>query len=98
MLRLKAPRDERGEPAGLVLKIPQPQQMLDPLLQRLNGPIHHRGSRSQTTMMCLAHHVDPLVGRRLAMAVKQLPHAIDENLGPSAWNAVEAGRHKSVDY
>ena len=48
--------------------------------------------------MRLPHHVQPLVGRRLAVAVQQLPHAIHENLGAPARDAVEPCRHQAFDH
>ena len=45
----------------------------------------------------VAHDVEPLVGRRLAVAVEQLAHAIDEDLGAAAGNAVEPGRDEPLD-
>ena len=48
--------------------------------------------------MRVAHHVEPFVGRRLAVAVQQLAHAIDEDLGAAAGNAVEAGGDQPLDH
>ena len=45
----------------------------------------------------MTHHVEPLVGRRLAVAVQQPAHAIDENLGAAAGNAVEPGGDQPID-
>ena len=48
--------------------------------------------------MRVAHDAEPLVGGRLAVAVQQLAHAIDQDLGAAARNAVEAGRDQPVDH
>jgi hypothetical protein len=40
--------------------------------------------------MRVAHHIEPLIGRRLAVAVEDLPDAVDEDLRTAAGNAVEA--------
>ena len=48
--------------------------------------------------MRMAHHVEPLVGGRLAVAVQQLADAIDEDLGAAAGDAVEAGRDQPRDH
>ena len=77
--------------------VAQPQQVLDALLVGLDRPVHHRRRRAQAGAMRVAHHVEPLVGGRLAVAVQQLAHAIDENLGAAAGNAVEAGRDQPLD-
>ena len=47
VLRLVAPGDERGEAAGLVLQLAQPEQVLEPLLDGLDVPVHHRRGRAQ---------------------------------------------------
>ena len=97
VLRLIAPGDERGEAARLVLQLAQPEQVLEPLLDRLDGAVHHRRRRAQPGAVRVAHHVEPLVGGRLAVAVEQLAHAIDEDLGAAAGNAVEARRDQPLD-
>ena len=97
MLRLIAPGDERGEAARLVLQRAQPQQVLEPLLVGLHRPVHHRRRRAQAGAVRVAHDVEPLVGGRLAVAVQQLAHAVDENLGAAARDAVEAGGDQPLD-
>ena len=47
--------------------------------------------------MRVAHHVEPFVGGRLAVAVEQLADAIDEDLGAATGNAVEAGGDQPID-
>ena len=64
----------------------------------LDRAVHHRRRRAQPGVMRLPHDVDPLVRRRLAVAVQQLAHAIDQNLRATARNAVEAGRDQSLDH
>ena len=97
VLGLIAPRDERGEAAGLVLQRAQPQQVLEALLVGLDRPVHHRRRRPQAGAMRVPHDVEPFVGRRLAVAVQPLADAVDENFGAAAGNAVEAGRHQAID-
>ena len=63
----------------------------------LDRAVHHRRRRAQAGAVRVAHHVEPLVGRRLAVAVQQLAHAIDEDLGAAAGNAVEAGVDQPLD-
>ena len=97
VIGLKAPGDERGEAAGLVLQLAQAQQVLQAFFERFDGAIHHRGGRAKARMVRLAHHTQPLVCRRLSVAVQQLPHAVDEDLGASTGNAVEAGGDEPRD-
>ena len=42
--------------------------------------------------MRVPHHVEPFVRRRLAVAVEQLAHAVDEDFGAATRHAVEARR------
>ena len=97
VLGLIAPGDERREAAGLVLQVAQPHHVLDALLVGLHRPVHHRRRRAQAGVVRLAHDVEPLVGRRLAVAVQQLAHAIDEDLRAAAGNAVETGGDQPLD-
>ena len=78
--------------------VAQPHHVLDALLDGLDVPVHHRRRRAQPLEVRLAHHVEPLVGRRLAVAVQQLAHAVDEDLGAAAGNAVEARGHQPVEH
>ena len=97
MVGLIAPRDKGGESTGLILERTKPQQMLHAFLVGLDRAVHHRGCRPQTGAMRVPHHVEPLVGRRFAVAVQQSPHAIDQNLSTTAGDAVEARRYEAVD-
>ena len=65
-----APGDERREAARLVLKVAQPEQVLEPLLHRLDRAVHHRRRRAQPGAMRVPHDVEPLVGGRLVVAVE----------------------------
>ena len=85
-------------PSHLVLQIAQPEQMLEPLLHRLDGSVHHRRRRPKARAVRVTHDVEPLVGGRLAVAVQQLPHAIDEDLGAAARNAVEPGGDQPIEH
>ena len=98
VLRLVAPGDERREPARLVLQIAQPEHVLQPLLERLDRAVHHRRRRPQPGAVGVAHDVEPLVGGGLAVAVEQLAHAVDQDLGAAAGNAVEAGGDEALDH
>ena len=98
VIGLIAPGDERGEAAGLVLQRAQPQQVLEPLLVGLDRAVHHRRGGAQPGAMRVAHDVEPFVGRRLAVAVQQLAHAIDQDLGAAAGNAVEAGGDQPLEH
>ena len=85
-------------PRTLVLQLAQAEQVLEPLLDGLDGAVHHRRRRAQPGAMRVAHHVEPFVRGRLAVAVEQLPHPIDQDLGAAAGDAVEAGRDQPIDH
>ena len=52
--------------AGLVLQLPQPQQMVDPLLVRLDVSVEHRAMRRDAEPVRRAMRVEPKVGMLLA--------------------------------
>src|SRR5215471_10335212 len=94
---LKTPRDERGEPAGFILQIPQTHHVFDALCISLDSPVHHGCRRAKAGAMCVAHDVEPFVRRGLAVAMELLPDAIDEDFGAAARDAVETGRDQPID-
>ena len=88
---LKRPADKGGKSARFVLQLPQPLQMLDPLGQRFDVAEHHRGGRAAAQLVPDAVDVEPIVGQHLA-ARDLLAHAIDQDFGPAAGQAAQAGR------
>ncbi len=88
--RLKRPADERREAARLVLQLPQPLQVLDPLGQRFDVAEHHGGRAAAAEFVPDAMHFEPFVGQHFA-ASDRLADAIDENLGAAAGQAAQAG-------
>ena len=74
------------------------EQVLQALLERLDGAVHHRGGRAQTGVVGVAHHAEPFIGGGLAVAVEQLPDAIDEDLSAASGNAVEPGVDQAADH
>ena len=77
--------------------VAQPHHVLDALFVGLHRAVHHRRRRAQAGAVRVAHDVEPLVGGRLAVAVQQLAHAVDENLGAAAGDAVEARGDQPLD-
>src|SRR5690606_15880068 len=75
---LKGPADEGSKARRLVLKLPQPFEMLNPFGQRLDMAEHHGGGRTTAKLMPDAVNVQPIVGHYLA-AGDRTPHAVDEN-------------------
>src|SRR5262245_19739186 len=97
MLWLIAPGAERGEPTGFILEVTKAEQMGDPLLVSLDRAVHHgrRGAKART--MRVTHDIDPLVGRRLPVAVQQLSNTVHEDLGSTAGDTIEPGCDQSTD-
>ena len=97
VLRLIAPGDERGEArrsrpaaraAGTGARAAPPP----------SRPCRTSSSPSSAARRVrVAHDAQPFVRGRLAVAVEQLAHAIDEDLGAAAGNAVEPGRDQPLD-
>ena len=48
--------------------------------------------------MRVPHHVEPLVGGSLPVAVEKLAYAIDEDLGTAAGDAVQPGIDQPLDH
>ena len=78
------------KPTRLVLELADPPHVLDPLLESLDVAVHHRRGRRHAEPVCLAHHLEPLVGRRL-LRRDDRAHAIDEDLRTTARERVQAG-------
>ena len=81
---------KRLEPAGLVLQRAQPQQVVDALLDGLDGAVEHRAVRAQAHAVRGAVHLQPLVAGALVVA-DLLAHARREDLGAAARQRVEPG-------
>ena len=78
-------------------KLAHPLQMLDPLGQRLDVAEHHRGRRPAAQLVPDAVDVEPVVGQHLA-AGDRLADAIDQDLGPAAGQAAQAGRLQPLEH
>jgi hypothetical protein len=72
--------------------------MLDALLHRLHGAVHHRRGGPEAGALRVAHDVEPLIRAGLAVAVQNPAHPIDQNLGPAAGDAVESGGDQTLDH
>ena len=60
-------RDERLEPAGLVLQRPRAQHVIDALLGRLDVPVEHRHVRAHAEPMRDAMDVEIALGAALVV-------------------------------
>ena len=83
-------RDERLEPAGLVLQRARAQHVIDALLHRLDVPVQHRHVGAHAEPVGEAMDVEVAVRAALVVA-DLLSHAFGENLGAAARQRVEAG-------
>ena len=88
--RLERQGDEGAEAACLVLKIAQPQQVIDTILHGFDVAVEHRRIRRQTLTVCLTHHVEPLIGVGLTLD-DAAAGRLGEDLGPAARHRVEPG-------
>src|SRR6185295_11984017 len=94
---LERPADERREPAGLVLQLTQTLKMLDRLARLSKLPKNILGLAAAAKRVPLAVHVQPVVGEHFA-AREVLAHAVDQNLGPAARQASQAGRLQPLEH
>ena len=79
-----------GMPAGLVLQVAQPQQVVDALLDRLDVPVEHRRVGPDALAVALARDLEPALARDLVLA-DDVAHAPGEDLGAAARAGVHAG-------
>ena len=90
-------RDERLEPAGLVLQRARPQHVIDALFGRLDVPVEHRHVGAQAEPV--RGPVDLEVPLGAALVVGDLPaHALGEDLGAAARQRIEPGRHQLAQH
>ena len=94
---LERPADEGGEAAGLVLELPQPVEVLDPLGERLNVAVHHRGGAPAAELMPLTVNFEPVVSHHLAPGDRP-PHPIDEDLATTPRQRAQAGPGEPLEH
>ena len=82
--------NEGLEPARLVLKLAQPDEMVDPVLGLVDVTVEHRGIGVKTQPVGRPMDVEPALGRRLG-AADLLANFGMEDLGAAAGQAAEAG-------
>ena len=72
-------------------------KVLDAVVQRVDGAVHHRGARAEAHVVRDAHDVEPLVARALRLG-DLAAHAIDEDLGAAAGHRVEPRRVQPLEH
>src|SRR6202795_5112446 len=77
---------------GGVLLLPQPEQVADALLERLDVAVEHRRIGLETEGMRDAVDLAPAIGVGLAGVVQELLQALGEDLGAAAGHRVQARR------
>ena len=83
-------RDERLEPAGVVLQRARAQHVIDALLERLDVAVEHRDVRAHAEPVREAMDREVAIGA--ALVVADLPaHALGEDLGAAAGQRIEPG-------
>ena len=94
---MKRQRDERLEPARLVLQRPRAQHVVHALLGGLDVAVEHRHVRPHAEPVGDAVDVQVAVGP--ALVVADFPaDALGENLGAAAGQRVEPGRHQLAQH
>ena len=94
---LVSPRDE-GTVATVpaeacvraVLRLAKRSKMLNPVFQGVKMPEHHGAGRPEALAVCLVHDFDP-EGRTVLQRADCLFDALSQDLGATAWKAVETG-------
>jgi len=89
-VRLKAPRDESCEAAGLFLEATHHVEVIHALLEGLAHAEHHRRRGAHAEFVRCAVDANPVFGAAL-QARDAFAHIVVENLRATAGNRIEAG-------
>ena len=93
---VKCERDERLEPAGLVLKLAKPHEVVNAVLGLVDVAVEHRGVRVQAETVGRPVDVEPDIGRRLR-ATDPFADLRMKNLRATARKATQAGVDQSLE-
>src|SRR6188472_3531927 len=88
--RLECKRNKPGEPAGLILQLPQLAQVISPMRKRFDVSIKHCACAAATHRMPGAMHVEPFGGGFLA-STDLIAHDRIENLGAATGDRTKPG-------
>src|SRR5581483_12021013 len=91
--RLQRPADECRESAGSRLQVPEPLEVLEPLLQRLADAVHHGATGLQSLLVGNLHDFKPTVRARLLFR-HLVADPLHENLAAASGNRIETGPHQ----
>src|SRR5665811_271415 len=91
ILRMERQRDEGLEAAGLVLSLPQTDQMVDTLLGGLDVAVEHGRVGPDTTAVRKLVDLEPLLARDL-LGAHLVAHAPGQHLGAATGEAPQADR------
>ena len=83
VLGMERERDEREEAAAAVLLVAQPEDVVDPLLVRLDVAVEHRAVRRDPEPVCGVVDVEPDL-RALLAGRYEPAHAVGEDLGAAS--------------
>ncbi len=86
---IEGQRNEALKPFRLVLELPDVEEVLDLLLDRLDMTVEHGGVRLEPCPVDLAGHLEPSLVIQLG-AKELLMHPVTEDLGSAAGNAGKA--------
>ena len=89
VVRVKRQRDERLEPARLVLQLAQPDEVIDAMLGPFDVAVEHRRIGAQSEFVRLAVDAEPRIGVGLVLANLVADIGV-KDLRPAAGQAAEA--------
>src|SRR5262249_41814200 len=87
---LECKRNKPGEPASLILQLPQLVQMINPMSKRFDVSVKHRACAAAAHRMPGAMHVEPFSTRFLS-AADLVAHSRIENLGATPGDRTKPG-------
>src|SRR3954447_2377550 len=90
-------RNKFGETASLFLNPAQKQELIHPMLGRLNMPVHQRRRSPNAAAVSGADDISPLCGREF-IARENVPHFVIENFSSSPRQCAQAvvAQHRQI--
>ena len=90
-------RDEGLEPAGFILKLAQPEQVIQAVFRGLDVAVEHGAVGMQAHLVRDAGGIDPLLAGQLVIA-DDAPHAIVKDFGAAAGQGIHAGVFQALQH
>ena len=64
------------------------KQVFDAFFQRFHMAVHHGGGGGETQLMCLIHHLQPLIGGTF-FGADDFAYAVDQDFSTASGNGIQ---------